>query len=176
MVKKYQGLNMGLLSNHESIVWEEFHKGKPTSDIADESEEEWSPSYVSRVLSRTRKKIAKALEEHAKSHRLDIESLLDYKGLLIGFDYQANAQVYILFTEKLGIIVWYKHDSYAGKLCPECPKESECREILDTILEEYNITLRPDEKNLLMTRQSIAILNKLAAKEIPRYKRKKEGD
>ncbi|MCW3976687.1 MAG: hypothetical protein NWE77_02010 [Candidatus Bathyarchaeota archaeon] len=167
---------MGLLSNHESIVWKEFHQGKPTSDIADERKEEWSPSYVSRVLSRAREKIAQALEKHAKSHRLDIESLLDYKGLLIGFDYQANAQVYILFTEKLGIIVWYKHDSYAGKLCPECPKESECREILDTILEEYNITLRPDEKELLMTQQSIAILNKLAAKEIPRYKRKKEGD
>jgi hypothetical protein len=167
---------VGLLSKHESIVWEAFHKGKSTSDIADESEEEWSPSYVSRVLSRTRKKIAKALEDHAKSHRLDIESLLDYKGLLIGFDYQANAQVYILFTEKLGIIVWYKHDSYAGKLCPECPKESECREVMDTILNEYNIALRLDEKGLLMTKQSIAILNKLAAKEIPRYKRKKEGD
>jgi len=167
---------MGLLSKHESTVWKEFHKGKPTSDIADESEEEWSPSYVSRVLSRAREKIAKALEQHANSHRLDIESLLDYKGLLIGFDYQANAQVYILFTEKLGIIVWYKHDSYAGKLCPECPKESECREILDTILDEYNITLRPDETELLLTQRSIAILNKLAAKEIPRYKRKKEGD
>ena len=167
---------MGLLSNHETIVWKEFHKSKSTSDIADESEGEWSPSYVSRVLSRTREKIAKALEEHAKSHRLDIESLLDYKGLLIGFDYQANAQVYIVFTEKLGIIVWYKHDSYAGKLCPECPKESECREILDIILEEYNVMLRPDEEELLMTQQSIAILNKLAAKQIPRYKRKKEGD
>jgi hypothetical protein len=167
---------MGLLSKHESTVWEEFQKGKPTSDIADESEEEWSPSYVSRVLSRAREKISKALEEHANSHRLDIESLLDYKGLLIGFDYQANAQVHIVFTQKLGIIVWYKHDSYAGKLCPECPKESECREILDTIIEEYNITLRPDEKKLLMTQQSNAILNKLAAKEIPRYKRKKEGD
>jgi len=167
---------MGLLSNHETIVWKEFQKGKPTSDIADESDGEWSPSYVSRVLSRTREKITEALEEHAKSHRLDIESLLDYKGLLIGFDYQANAQVYMVFTERLGIIVWYKHDSYAGKLCPECPKESECREILDTILEEYNVTLRPDEEELLMTQQSIAILNKLAAKEIPRYKRKKEGD
>jgi len=167
---------MGLLSNHESIVWEKFQKGKPTSDIADESEEEWSPSYVSRVLTRARKKISQALEERANSHRLDIESLLDYKGLLIGFDYQANAQVHIVFIEKLGIIVWYKHDSYAGKLCPECPKESECREILDTIIQEYNITLRSDEKELLMTQQSIAILNKLAAKEIPRYKRKKEGD
>jgi hypothetical protein len=167
---------MGLLSKHESVVWKEFHIGKSTTDIANESSEKWTSSYVSRVLTRTREKISKALEIHANSHRLDIESLLDYKGLLIGFDYQANAQVYIVFTEKMGIIVWYKHDSYAGKLCPECPKETECREILDIILEEYNISLRPDEKNLLMTKQSISILNKLAAKEVPRYKRKKEGD
>jgi hypothetical protein len=82
--------------------------------------------------------------------------------------------VYILFTEKLGIIVWYKHDSYAGKLCPNCPKESECKEILDTILDEYNISLRQTEKELLMTVQSISILNKLASKQIPRYKRKKD--
>ncbi|UCG36950.1 MAG: hypothetical protein JSV64_01350 [Candidatus Bathyarchaeota archaeon] len=167
---------MGLLSKHESVVWEEFHKGKPTSDIADESTEEWSPSYVSRVLSRARRKIAKALEEHANSHRLDVESLLDYKGLLIGFDYQVNAEVHIVFTKKLGIVVWYEHESYAGKLCQQCPKESECREILDTVIKEYNISLRPDEERLLMTKQSITILRKLAAKEIPRYKRSKEGD
>lgn len=167
---------MGLLSEHESIVWKEFQKGKPTGDIADESAERWSPSYVSRVLTRTRAKISKALKVHANSHRLDVESLLDYKGLLVGFDYQANAQVYIVFTERLGIIVWYKHNSYAGKLCPECPKEGECREILDTVIDEYGINLRSDEKELLMTQQSIAILNKLAAKEVPRYKRKKEGE
>ena len=168
---------MGLLSNHESIVWQEFQEGKPTSTIAEErGDESWSPSYVSRVLNRARKKIAEALEEHANSHRLDIESLLDYKGLLIGFDYQANAQVYIVYTERLGVIVWYRHDSYAGKLCPDCPKEAECREALDIITHEYNITLRPDEEELLMTQRSIAIFNKLAAKEIPRYKRKKETD
>jgi hypothetical protein len=163
---------MGLLSNQESVVWRAFQTGKPTSAVAQESEKEWSPAYVSRILNRARKKIAKALIERANSHRLDIESLLDYKGLLIGFDYQANAQVYIIFTERLGIIVWYKHDSYAGKLCRECPKESECREILDTIMEEYNINMRPDEEELFMTLQSISILNKLAAKEIPRYKRR----
>jgi hypothetical protein len=39
-------------------------------------------------------------------------------------------------------------------------------------MDEYNITLRPDEEQLPMTQQSIAIFNKLAAKEIPRYKRK----
>jgi len=168
---------MGLLSTHEEIVWKEFQKGKSTSTIAeDRDEENWSPSYVSRVLNRARKKIAKSLREHADSHRLDLESLLDYNGLLIGFDYQANAQVYIVYTEKLGIIVWYKHDSYAGKLCPECPKEAECRETLDIVMEEYNIELRPDEKELPMTQQSTAIFNKLAAKEIPRYKRKKGSD
>jgi hypothetical protein len=72
--------------------------------------------------------------------------------------------------------VLYKHDSYAGKLCPDCPKESECRTILDTIIIEYNIKLRLDEKRLLMIQQSITVLNKLAAKQTPRYKRKNEGD
>jgi hypothetical protein len=164
---------MGLLSSHEAIVWSEFHSGNSTSAIAENrGEESWSPAYVSRVLNRARQKIARALEEHANSHRLDVESLLDYKGLLIGFDYQANAQVYIVYTEKLGAIVWYRHDSYAGKLCPECPKEAECEEALDAVEEEYDIRLRPDEEELPLTRRSIALFNKLAAKEIPRYKRR----
>jgi hypothetical protein len=170
------GCYLGLLSSHESTVWKQFQKGRPTSEIAENSKENWSSAYVSRVLNRTRKKIAKALQEHAKSHRLDVETLLDYKGLLIGFDYQANSKVYIIFTQALGIIVWYKHDSYAGKLCPDCPKESECRTILDTIIDDYNLKLRPDEKKLLMVQQSLTILNKLAAKQTPRYKRKNEGD
>ncbi len=164
---------MPQLSTHEAMVWEQFQKGLSTTDIAEQNvKEDWSPAYVSRVLNRARKKIAKILNEQASSHRLDVESLLDYKGILIGFDYQANAQVYIIFTMELGVIVWYKHDSYAGKLCPDCPKEAECRETLDTIMNEYSITLRPDEEQLPMTQQSIAIFNKLAAKEIPRYKRK----
>ena len=162
---------MSLLSNHESTVWQEFQKGKTTSEIAEENPD-WTPAYTSRVLNRAREKISNALQEHAKSHRLDVESLQDYKGLLIGFDYQANTQVYMIYTEAEGIVVWYRHDSYAGKLCPECPKEAECRETLDNIIKEYSIELRPDEEELPMTRQSTAIFNKLAAKEIPRYKRK----
>ena len=147
--------------------------GKSTGTIADERVDEgWSPSYVSRVLNRARKKIAEVLREFADSHRLDVESLLDYKGLLIGFDYQANAQVYIVYTEKLGIVAWYMHDSYVGKLCPKCPKEAECGETLEAVVEEYDLELRPDEEELPMTRRSIAVFNKLAAKEIPRYRRK----
>jgi hypothetical protein len=38
---------VGLLSKHESIVWKEFHKGKPTRGIADKSNKELTPSYVS---------------------------------------------------------------------------------------------------------------------------------
>ncbi len=215
---------MGLLSAHESIVWNEFQRGMSTSQIAEASRDPawlrdrgvisesearealkrvktlekdieraestaerrraeralervqrewaWSPAYVSRVLNRARKKIERALRDHATSHRLDIESVLDYKGLLIGFDYQANAQVYIVFTKRLGIIVWYKHDSYAGRPCSECPKEAECRKTLDTIIEEYNLSLRDDERDLPMTEQSIAVFHKLAAKQVPRYKRK----
>ena len=163
---------MGLLSNHESIVWKEFQKGNTTSQIAEKHKnQQWTPAYTSRVLNRARKKIAKKLKEHANSHRLDIESLLDYKGLLIGYDYQTSTPVYILFTEKQGIVVWYKHDSYAGKFCPKCPKETDCRETLDSIIKEYGISLRPEETTLFMTKQSILIFNRLAAKDVGRYKR-----
>ncbi len=164
---------MGILSNDETVVWQEFQKGKNTSTIAEEHQaQNWAPAYVSRVLNRAREKIAKTLREHANSHRLDIETLLDYKGLLIGFDYQTSSQVYIVYTEKLGAIVWYKHESYAGKLCPDCPKENECGETIDAIIQEYNIQLRPQEKQLCITDQAIVVFNKLAAKETPRYKRK----
>jgi hypothetical protein len=143
------------LSNDESIVWQEFQKGKTTSTIAEEHAiQQWSPAYVSRVINRAREKIAKTLKEHANSHRLEIETLLDYNGILIGFDYQTSSQVYIVYTEKLGVIVWYRHESYGGKLCRQCPKEKECRETLDTIIQEYNLTLREDEKQLCMTKQA----------------------
>ncbi len=166
---------MGLLSAHETIVWQLFHKGKSTSEIADDSKtENWNPSYVSRVLNRARKKIDKALREHATSHRLDIESVLDYKGLLIGYDYQTNSEVFLIFTVNLGIVVWYKHADWVGKLCPDCPKKDECRETLDTIIKEYNLKLRPDEEALYMTEQSLEIFYKLAAKEVPRYKHKQK--
>ena len=163
---------MGLLSKHEEYVWLEFQKGNPTTTIAqDVKQEQWSSAYVSRVLNRAREKIAHALTDQAKSMRLDIESILDYKGLLIGFDYAANTQVYIVFTVVLGIIVWYKHASYDGKLCPNCPKEDECHEALDVIIQEYGIKFRSDQSKAYMTDLSITVFNKLAAKENPRYKR-----
>lgn len=182
---------MGLLSADETIVWQRFQAGQSTTEIALESERmitllkqrgirkenskaEWDSSYVSRVLNRTRKKIKKTLQELALSHRLDIESILDYHGLLIGYDYQTNSKVFLIFTVDLGIVVWYKHADWLGKLCPNCPKKDECRETLDTILEEYNLKLRPDEEVLHMTEQSLEIFEKLAAKEIPRYRRKHE--
>ena len=166
---------MGLLSKHESKVWKQFHSGYSTSEIAENNlEEKWTPAYTSRVLNRARSKIRKTLEDQAKSHRLDISSVQDYKGLLIGFDFQANTRVFIVYTEKHGTIVWYKHDSYGGKMCPECPSEGECRESLNTIIEEYNLSLRPEERELPMTEQSVLIFNRLAAKEIPRYRRKNE--
>ncbi len=166
---------MGLLSNHEHTVWKQFHRGYSTSEIAENNAgKDWTPAYTSRVLNRARGKIRKTLEDHAKSHRLDISSIQDYKGLLIGFDFQANTQVYIVYTEKHGTIVWYRHDSYGGKMCHECPSESECRESLDTIVDEFNLVLREEEKALPMTELSLIIFNRLAAKEIPRYRRKNE--
>jgi hypothetical protein len=218
---------MGLLSNHEAVVWWEYHHGKPTSDIFSEYEEPkdipdyifevlareiddrindsrkakkekekirsvqfTSAAYVSRVLSRAKLKIEDTLKQHANSHRLDIENVDGEKGILTGFDYQASTNVYIVFTLGLGVIIWYEHSSYGGKLCDgtpadplkksdgkQCPKLEECRETLDTILKEYNLTLNPMEEEMYMTQQSVRIFGKLGAKQLPRYQREtQEGD
>jgi hypothetical protein len=49
------------------------------------------------------------------------------------------------------------------------PKEVECRETLDTIIEEYNIPLRPDEKSLYMTQQAIAVFITTSRQRNSRY-------
>ncbi|MBN2229370.1 MAG: hypothetical protein JW779_07220 [Candidatus Thorarchaeota archaeon] len=149
-----------------------------------------SAAYVSRVLSRAKSKIEDSLKQHANSHRLDIENVNGEKGILTGFDYQANTNVYIVFTLGLGVIIWYEHTNYGGKLCDgtpvdkskksdgkPCPKVEECRETLDTILKEYNLTLNPKEEEMYMTEQSVRIFGKLGAKQLPRYQREtQEGE
>ena len=148
-----------------------------------------SAAYVSRVLSRAKSKIEDSLKQHANSHRLDTENVNGERGVLTGFDYQANTNVYIVFTLKLGVIVWYEHNNYGGKLCDgtpvnpraksdgkQCPKLEECRETLDTILGEYNLSLNPKEEEMYMTEQSIRIFGKLGAKQLPRYQRETQGD
>ncbi len=149
-----------------------------------------SAAYVSRVLSRAKSKIEDTLKQHANSHRLDTENVDGEKGVLTGFDYQANTNVYIVFTLGLGVIIWYEHTNYGGKLCDgtpfesqkssdgkQCPKLEECRETLNTILKEYNLTLNPKEEEMYMTQQSIRIFGKLGAKQLPRYQREtQEGE
>jgi hypothetical protein len=149
-----------------------------------------SAAYVSRVLSRAKSKIEDTLNQHANSHRLDTENVDGEKGVLTGFDYQANTNVYIVFTLGLGVIIWYEHTNYGGKLCDgtpfdplkpsdekQCPKLTECRETLNTILKEYNLTLNPKEEEMYMTQQSTRIFGKLGAKQLPRYQREiQEGE
>jgi hypothetical protein len=218
---------MGLLSNHEAVVWWEYHHGKPTSDIFSEYEKPknipdyifeilaqeidgkindpkkatkekekirriqfTSPAYVSRVLSRAKLKIEDTLKQHANSHRLDIENVNGETGVLTGFDYQASTNVFIVFTLGLGVIIWYEHANYGGKLCDgtpadplknsdgkQCPKLEECRETLNTVLKEYNLALNPKEEEMYMTEQSVRIFGKLGAKQLPRYQREtQEGE
>src|SRR4030042_6978372 len=70
-----RGIRMGLLSNHEAIVWGEFQKGKSTSEIAyGHRAMGWTPSYASRVLNRAREKMAGALRGHAERQRRAGES------------------------------------------------------------------------------------------------------
>ena len=64
----------------------------------------------------------------------DIEILKKNLGILIGFDYRLNTQVYVIYTIKKGYFVWYEHE------CNErCKKQ--CYELLNLLKIEHGISL-----------------------------------
>lgn len=67
----------------------------------------------------------------------DFEILNKNLGILIGFDYRLNTQVYVIYTIKKGYFVWYEHE------CNERCKE-QCYELFNLLKTEHSIIL-PDK-------------------------------
>lgn len=104
---------------------------------------------ISKFKSLGLKKIRKSLDLQAKLLNLDktvqpfdkeidhlsekdSEILKNNLGVLTGFDYRLNTQVYIIYTVEKGIFVWYEHH------CNDrCMKQ--CNELLELLKSEHNI-------------------------------------
>ena len=63
------------------------------------------------------------------------------KGLLVGWSPWLKVDVYILFSAKNGVQIWFKHEGN----CRECPLRDDCRSLLLDEAEERGITLPKGE-------------------------------
>jgi len=96
-------------------------------------------SYIRKVKSVIKKKLENEFQKIAKSLRLDLDLSqvagdTGRTGLMFGFDWVHNTKVYLFFTEKEGIIVWYEHEC-----SPRCTEM--CEMTLNSIIDERRIVL-----------------------------------
>jgi len=124
------------LSNE--ITTKSIKKGK-IAEKDNEEELEKKKNYIRKVKSVIKKKFENEFQKIAKSLRLDLDLSqvsgdTGRTGLMFGFDWVHNTKVYLFFTEKEGIIVWYEHEC-----SPRCNEM--CEKTLNSIIDERNVFL-----------------------------------
>jgi hypothetical protein len=133
-----------ILSDVEIDVFTSMSAGSSNKQIADNYD--MQDSYVRKVKTRIRKKLAKELSQVANTLRLQFtdSDINKEQGLLKSFDWVNNTWVILVFTPNSGIIAYYDHE------CSDnCQKT--CEKTLDDIINER--ALQIDEKfNSLSTR------------------------
>ncbi len=123
---------VNILSENELKIFQYTLSGYTDKEIAESLSS--SEGYVRKAKTGIRKKLEKELNAAAKLLRLDpdLRDLSRDLGLLTGFDWTRDTKVYLIFTEKQGIVAWWNHEC-----SDKC--ESTCKEVYDLIREERGI-------------------------------------
>lgn len=116
-----------ILTENQLEIFKLICKGKSAQEIADKLDKE--PGYIRKAKSVIRKKLEREFKKIATSLRLDLDPKIEYQdtvhlGLMFGFDWVHNTRVYLIFTEKEGILVWFEH-TCSDKCQPSCKETLE---------------------------------------------------
>lgn len=157
-----QGLEQAIdiaMKHHQLNLAADLQRGfySETKELEARKLEQVKKTIVYQVYDR----VQNALLSHPKPFHFELERFLP--GMILGFDYHAEAKTYLVYTKKRGIVSWTEHDSYLNKQCPECPMESKCKDVLNAIMDEYCIQLSDSERSLHMTKRSIIIFNRISS-------------
>jgi hypothetical protein len=103
-------------------------------------------------------KIAEALEETAKINKIETQKLFPEKGFLMGYSAHFKTQVFITFSAKNGIQVWYKHEGD----CEKCQKLQTCQEMILAEAKDRNFLLLDDTSKISPSKLAEALFSKIA--------------
>ncbi len=129
------------LTTKQIALWRLKRSGLRISEIA--TRLGISRQAVHKSLRIIEAKIYKALVSTATAAKIEIKNIDIEKGLLIGWSPWLKVDVYIIFSAKNGIQIWFKHEGN----CKECPLRNDCKNLLLEEAKERGITL-PKEKNI----------------------------
>jgi len=142
------------LTKRQAVLWRLRSLGFSVSEIARRLG--ISRQAVHKNLQAIESKVYRGLISTANTIRIEIRKIDIEKGYLVGWSPGLNMDVYITFSTKNGIQVWFKHEGE----CRKCPLRDECRKIILSEAIERNIEL-PKEPDIEPTKLADIFFKKL---------------
>lgn len=149
-------LSLGYLTPKQRQLWGLKSSGVPEASIARKLN--ITRQTVHQALNIANSKIGEALEETARINKIEIQKIDPDKGFLLGYSSHFKIQVFITFSAKNGIHVWYKHEGD----CAKCSKLEACREVLLAEAKDRNFLILDDTNKILPSQLAEALFAKIA--------------
>lgn len=132
----------GYLTSYQGMVWGLFRKGLSQTEIA--SQLEVSRQAIHKTLDKANNRVLRALLDTAQINKLDIRKVDSVKGVLVGYSPGFRSRVFIIYSPKNGVQMWYEHQGQ----CEGCQRREECTKKLLETAKEWEIGITKDETML----------------------------
>ena len=152
-------LSLGYLTPKQTQLWGLKSSGVPEATIARRLN--ITRQTVHQTIGTANTKIAEALEETAKINKIETQKLFPEKGFLMGYSAHFKTQVFITFSAKNGVQVWYRHEGD----CEKCKKIQTCRDTLLAEAKDRNFLLLDDTSKILPSKLAEALFAKITGEE-----------
>lgn len=127
------------VTDRQLSLWKMRRSGLSVSEIA--AKLGISRQAVHKGLQAVEAKIYRALTSAAAAVKAEIKRIDVGKGVLVGWSPWLKVDVYITFSARNGVQVWFRHKGN----CRECPLRNDCRSLLLGEAEERGVELPRDE-------------------------------
>jgi hypothetical protein len=127
-------------TKYQIKLWELSRRGNSQSKIA--SEQDVTRQSINRTLSIATDRILNALNNTARINKLDVIEVNPSKGFLVGYSPGFQTKVFVIFSARTGIQMWYEHQGQ----CDACKNREECTQTLLDTAYEWGITISNEPK------------------------------
>ncbi|UCB52728.1 MAG: hypothetical protein JSV10_01145 [Candidatus Zixiibacteriota bacterium] len=125
-------------TKQQGIIWLRRRQKEKPSEIAKDLKV--SRPFVTMSQKIAEDRIDKLLHHTATVNRIKIEHLSTRYGIAEGYCHANDSQTYITYSPKSGVLNWYEHIGDCGT----CDIENQCKEVLHTLAEEWEIPAPPN--------------------------------
>jgi len=96
---------------------------------------------IHKTLNQANERVLGALLDTAQINKLDVKKVDPSKGVLIGYSPEFRSKVFVIYSLKNGVQLWYEHQGQ----CEGCQKREECTQKLLETTKEWEIELKKEE-------------------------------